>query len=80
MAQKTFCLHLLSLALAASLSRSTHKNIGSSNYFTNMRGCASYVASGAAASIRSSIALHAFKLYESGKGTRQQSPRRSGGL
>ena len=78
--QKTSCLHRLSLALAASLSRSSHENIDSFNYFANLRGCVSYVASGAAASIQSSIALHAFRLYESGKGTRQQPPRRPDGL
>jgi hypothetical protein len=67
--QKTSSLHRLSLALAA-ISRSSHENIGSSNYFANLRGCASYVVSGAAASIQSSIALHVFRLYESDKGTR----------
>jgi hypothetical protein len=50
-AQKTSCLHGLSLTLAASLSRSSHENIDSFNYFANLRGCVSYVASGAAASI-----------------------------
>jgi hypothetical protein len=79
-AQKTSCLQRLSLALAASLSRSSHENTGSSNYFANLRACASYVASGTAASLQSSIALHAFKLHGSGKDTRQQPPRRPGGL
>jgi hypothetical protein len=78
--QKTSCLHRLSLALSASLSRSSHENIDSLNYFANLRGYVSYVASGAAASIQSSIALHAFRLYEFGKGTRQQPSRRPGGL
>jgi hypothetical protein len=45
-----------------------------------MRGCVSYVDSGVAASIQSSTALHTFRLYESGKGTRQQPPRRPSGL
>jgi hypothetical protein len=80
MAQKTSYLHLLGLELAASLSISSHENIDSSNYFANLRGCASYVASGATGSIQSSIALYAFRLYESGKDTRQQPPRRPGGL
>jgi hypothetical protein len=79
-AQKTSCLHRLSLALATSLSRSSHENIDSFNYFANLRSCVSYVASGAAASIQSSIALHAFRLYEFGKGTRQKPPRWPGGL
>jgi hypothetical protein len=50
-AQKTSFLHGLSLTLAASLSRLSHENIDSFNYFANMRGCVSYVASGATASI-----------------------------
>jgi hypothetical protein len=79
-AQKTSCLHRLSLTLAVSLSRSSHENIDSFNYFENLCGFVSYVDSGAAASIQSSIALHAFRLYEFGKGTRQQPPRRPGGL
>jgi hypothetical protein len=61
-AQKTSCSHRLSLALTASLSRSSHENIDSFNYFANLRGCVSYVTSGATAFIQSSIALHAFRL------------------
>jgi hypothetical protein len=79
-AQKTSCLYRLSLTLATSLSRSSHENINSFNYFANLRGCVSYVAGGAAASIQSSIALHTFRLYEFSKSTRQQPPRRPGGL
>jgi hypothetical protein len=79
-APKTSCLYRLSLTLAASLSRSSHENIDSFNYFANLRGCVSYVAGGAAASIQSSIALHTFRLYEFNKSTRQQPLRRSGGL
>jgi hypothetical protein len=62
------------------LSRSSNENIDSFNYFGNLRGCVSYVASGATASIQSSIALHAFRLYEFGKGTKQHPLRRPGGL
>jgi hypothetical protein len=80
MVQKTSCLHRLSLTLAASHSRSSHENIDSLNYFVNLRGCVSYVASGATVSIQSSIALHVFRLYEFGKGTRQQPSRRPGKL
>jgi hypothetical protein len=73
----TSWLQRLSLALAASLS---HENTDSSNYFANLRSCASYVASGTATSLQSPIILHAFGLHGSGKGIRQQPPRRSGGL
>jgi hypothetical protein len=77
---KDLLLQRLSLALAASLSRSSHENTGSSNYFANLRGCASYVVSDATAFLQSSITLHVFRLHGSRKSTRQQSLRRPGGL
>jgi hypothetical protein len=40
---KNLLLQRLSLALAASLSRSSHENTSSSNYFANLRGSASYI-------------------------------------
>jgi hypothetical protein len=75
MVQNTSCLYRLSLALVAS-----HENVYSFNYFENLRDCVSYVASGVAASIQSSIALHAFRLYEFGEGTKQHLPRQPSGL
>jgi hypothetical protein len=72
-AQKTFCLHRLSLALAASLSRLFQ-------LFCKHARLRFLCFQRRAASIQSSIALHAFRLYESDKSTRQQPPSRSGGL